>query len=462
MPGIVIAGTHSGCGKTTVTLGIIAALRKRGLTVQSFKAGPDFIDSGLHRIITNRPSRNLDLWICGEDYVRECFNKHSADVDISVVEGVMGLYDGELSTARLAGILSIPIILVVDAFGMAESAGAIVKGFKEYSAVVREHDGLNYNPDIIGVIFNRVASERHYKRLKESVRDIKVFGFLPRDVDFEIPQRHLGLMVAEEEPIARENIDRLADAVLKYVDIDAIIRQTSRPAEKTSALLRYSTRGKALRIAVAYDRAFCFYYEDNLDMLKEGGAEIIRFSPLSDETIPEVDALYIGGGYPELYAERLSKNRAMLKAIYDWADSGRPVYAECGGLMYLSQGIHDHDGNFFKMAGVLPFETAMRRKRFHLGYREVELRDDCILGRAGDVLRGHEFHYSEIKTSDSSPQPSTLTTCYSLFDNTGQYLQGEGYRIKNTLASYIHIHFGSNPAIAGNFINFLKRCGWKI
>lgn len=249
MPGIVIAGTHSGCGKTTVTLGIIAALRKRGLTVQSFKAGPDFIDSGLHRIITNRPSRNLDLWICGEDYVRECFNKHSADVDISVVEGVMGLYDGELSTARLAGILSIPIILVVDAFGMAESAGAIVKGFKEYSAVVREHDGLNYNPDIIGVIFNRVASERHYKRLKESVRDIKVFGFLPRDVDFEIPQRHLGLMVAEEEPIARENIDRLADAVLKYVDIDAIIRQTSRPAEKNfcSAALFHQGQGSKNR-----------------------------------------------------------------------------------------------------------------------------------------------------------------------------------------------------------------------
>jgi cobyrinic acid a,c-diamide synthase len=523
MQGVVIAGTHSGCGKTTVTLGILAALKKKGLKVQSFKAGPDFIDSGLHRLITDRHSRNLDIWICGEDYVKECFYKHSADVDISVVEGVMGMYDGEFNTARLAGLINLPVILVVDAYGMAESAGAVVAGFAAYKRV----KGSDTN--LAGVIFNRVSSERHYERLKNSVCGIPVLGYLPRDLNFEIPHRHLGLTVAEENPITDENIQRLADAVLKHVNIEAILvmndylplhsRKASKPSSE-AAPARSSVRDtlglpkslqaiihdsmplkqkgdcprftgaapvfngagsesglsptSAPKIAIAYDRAFCFYYEDNLDLLKEAGAEIIAFSPLSDSTIPDsVNAIYIGGGYPELYAKELSKNTSVLRSINDWADTGKPMYAECGGLMYLSQGIHGFDGNFFGMADVFPFETQIPPYppllkggkgglMPRLGYREIQLNDDCIIGKRGDKLRGHEFHYSSIvQQSNRATAKEYHNLAYALRNNNGERLSDEGYRYKNTLASYIHIHFGSNPDIAGNFINFIKENTWK-
>jgi cobyrinic acid a,c-diamide synthase len=493
MNGIIIAGTHSGCGKTTVTLGILAALKKKGLSVQSFKAGPDFIDTGLHKLVTGRTSRNLDLWMCGEDYVRACFQKYSADADISVIEGVMGLYDGKLSTASLANTLNLPIVLVVDAYGMAESAGAMVQGFREYRAAEQQSSRatgvepfatelLSYCATelINGVIFNRVASENHFKQLKDSVHDVPVLGYLPRDLDFEIPHRHLGLTVAEEEPISAEGIDRLADAVLKHVDVDGMLGKIP---PFNSPLAKGGHRGVVLpanhvKVAVAYDKAFCFYYEDNLDLLREAGAEIVLFSPLSDSKIPDdVDALYIGGGYPELYAEQLSRNTAMLGQIFEWADSGRPVYAECGGLMYLSKGIWTKKennplspltkGEFYKMAGIFHFETQMRDKLSRLGYREIELKDACTLGKNRDKLRGHEFHYSEIK--DGTQSIPTLakggeggfSQTYMLKDSSGGILPDEGYQIKNTLGSYIHIHFGSNHSIAENFANFCKGATWK-
>lgn len=441
---VLIAGTHSGCGKTTVTLGLLAALKRIGLTIQPFKAGPDFIDAGLHRMITDRPSRNLDLWMCDEEYVKVCFYRYSRDVDISVVEGVMGMYDGNYDTARLSQVIGVPVILVVDAYGMAESAGAIVKGFREYES-----------NNIAGVIFNRVASERHYERLKLSVRDVEVLGYLPGDPDFEIPHRHLGLVIAEEDPISEEKIDRLARSILKYIDIERVIEITKSPDHKITRSPDHKiikSSEPQITIALALDRAFCFYYEDNLDLLRDHGSRIVTFSPLSDPEIPDdVDALYIGGGYPELYGEALSRNRSMLEAIYDWAHSGKPVYAECGGMMYLTKGIYDFKGRFFKMAGVLPFETAMR-ERPHLGYREVQLKGNCILGRKGDTLRGHEFHYSSI----NSAEELEAFGVYSLKNSSGQSLHSEGYKFKNVLASYVHIHFGSNPAVAGNFINFVR------
>ncbi len=564
--GFVIAGTHSGCGKTTITLGLLAALKKKGLKVQPFKAGPDFIDTGLHRLVTGRHSRNLDVWMCGEEYVKECFHKYSADADISIVEGVMGMYDGEYSTAKLAGLLNLPVILVVDAYGMAESAGAVVKGFREFGMQKADNSPispLNLRGDcgvaglqtpnsklyIAGVIFNRVASENHFKRLKDSVqvgdstlRDVTVLGYLPRDLDFEIPHRHLGLTVAEENPVAEENIEKLAETVLKHIDVDGILdlaQQSSRAAEQQfSNVLNYCSTelldyyaAATPTIAVAYDKAFCFYYEDNLDLLKNAGAEIITFSPLSDSAIPDkADAIYIGGGYPELYAKELSENTSMMKSINDWANSGKPIYAECGGLMYLSKGIYDFNGKFFEMAGVFPFETEMKKGRSHLGYREIILKEDCILGKKGDKLKGHEFHYSEIKDSSQftvhgSPQaegteggtegtvpdlrtersgvvesglsPSTRTRTersgvpalviasgakqsqqmfgagsesglslsvgrgiideiYSVRNNHGELVSTSGYKSKNTLASYIHIHFGSNSEIAWNFLNHIK------
>jgi len=481
MQGIVIAGTHSGCGKTTVTLGMLAALKKKGLRVQQFKAGPDFIDSGLHRLITGRPSRNLDLWMCGESYVRKSFHVTSRDADVSVIEGVMGLYDGILSTASLADKLGLPVILVVDAYGLAESAGAMVKGFAGYAKgtppltplLAKEGTGeMNSGITFAGVIFNRVASENHYKRLKDSVVDMPVLGYLPRDPGFEILHRHLGLTVAEESPISDENLRRLSDAVLQYIDVDSIVRSSKFGVRKNyrqkdqCCSSPATCRSSRPIIAVAYDRAFCFYYEDNLDLLKNEGAEIVFFSPLSDSGIPDgADAVYIGGGYPELYAKELSQNRSMLRSIRDWAYGDKPLYAECGGLMYLSQGIYDFEGTLFPMAGIYPFETQMKKGRSKLGYREICLNEDCLLGKKGEQLRGHEFHYSEI----IPPHPPLVkggrggfSEVYSVKDSNGKTTGNEGYRFRNTLASYIHIHFGSNPAVAGNFVHCAKEREWNI
>ncbi len=463
--GLVIAGTHSGCGKTTVTLGILAALRKKGHQVQPFKAGPDFIDTGLHKLITGRTSRNLDLWMCGRDYVTDCFSQYSADADIAVVEGVMGMYDGNISTAHLAATLGLPVILIVDAYGMAESAGAVVKGFMEYSR--RNTDDIcrgtaRRAPTVNGVIFNRIASDRHYQRVKDSVHDVPVLGYLPRDMDFNIPHRHLGLVIAEESPIHQEEIDKLADAVLRHVDVDSIV-QKSGSALAVGARSSRPCMTPKLRIAVAYDKAFCFYYEDNLDLLRQAGAEIVTFSPISDSAVPdEADALYIGGGYPELHAEKLSANKPILESIKKFSDAGRPIYAECGGFMYLTDGIYDFENVFHPMAGVFPFKTMMKKGRSRLGYREAVLKERSILGIKGTVARGHEFHYSEVLDSRGEViSPLDCTTIYSVQDGSGLSLADEGYRIKNTLGSYIHIHFGSNLSIADSIIDFIKECHGK-
>ncbi len=463
MRALVVAGTHSGCGKTTITLGLLAALRKQGLVVQPFKVGPDFIDSGLHRLATGRVSRNLDMWMCGEAYVQECLDRHASDADISVIEGVMGLYDGNPSTADLARALGIPVVLVVDAYGMAESAGPLVKGFIDWAGTE------DRAPAVKGVIFNRVASENHYRRLVAGVREVNVLGYLPRDLDFTIPHRHLGLLVAEEDPIPATELDRLAETILKHLDLQALLDLSVlkkplivpiRPIRPIGPIK--NRRSASVRIAVASDKAFCFYYPDNIDLLAGAGAEIVPFSPLADARLPQnINAVYLGGGYPELYTARLSDNRSMRACIAQWAHSGGPIYAECGGLMYLSRQITDFDNNTFDMAGVFPVETAMTRGRAHLGYREIVLNGDCVLGKHGQKVRGHEFHYSQI-TDRVSPKtfPSDsctiLKTTYDVKNGSGESLTPEGYQYKNVLASYIHVHFGSNPSIARSFINFLK------
>ncbi len=461
MCGVIIAGTHSGCGKTTVTLGLLAALREKGLRVQSFKTGPDFIDSGLHRLITGRPSRNLDLWMCGEEYVRECFSRYSADADVSVVEGVMGLHDGSLSTAHMAEVLNLPVVLVVDAYGMAESAGAIVKGFAEYG---KHH--------VDGVIFNRVSSDNHYIRLKAGIRNVSVLGYLPKDFEIEIPHRHLGLVVAEENPLSEKSIKKLARAVLENIDVGALMKTCGAKASRYQSPGGFNAgqsghpaapvpRQSAARakIALAYDRAFCFYYEDNIDLLKSCGAEVVRFSPLADPRIPDdSDAVYIGGGYPELYAGELARNVSMQESIREWAHANKPLYAECGGLMYLSTGVRDFDGTLFEMCRVFPFETEMRKGRVQLGYRELLLNDECLLGEKGARLRGHEFHYSEIRV-DPLSEGRSLSGVYTVRDSEGREKGTEGYRLGNTLASYIHVHFGSNPAAAVQFVDFAERKG---
>ncbi|HMK56454.1 MAG TPA: cobyrinate a,c-diamide synthase [Dissulfurispiraceae bacterium] len=455
MKGLVISGTHSGCGKTTVTLGILAALTGRGTSVQSFKAGPDFIDAGVHRLATGRQAINLDLWMCGDDGVRSSFCRYAGSADIAVVEGVMGLFDGAQGTSALACMLGLPVILVVDAYGMAESAGALVHGYAAWT----EASGVK----LAGVIFNRVGSARHYERLKNSVqRDVEVLGYVLRDADVEMPSRHLGLATADEMPMTRIQVEALASQVEANVDIDRIIELSD--LENDDICGRFVSRpgrvALTMRIGIARDIAFSFYYDENLDLLRESGAEIVTFSPLWDSELPpNINALYIGGGYPELHAEQLSANSSMIESIRAWASSGRPVYAECGGLMYLSKGIRDFGGHLFDMTGIFPFETEMQKRRSGLGYREITLKEPCILGRAGATLRGHEFHYSAV-ASGQDVAISGLKKIYDIVDAQGSSLGCEGYSIGSALASYVHIHFGSNQRSARHFVNFIKENAW--
>lgn len=449
---LMIAGTSSGSGKSTVTLGILAALKKQGLRVQPFKAGPDFIDPGLHTYVTGRASRNLDLWMCGEDYVRGCLARHSDGAEAVVIEGVMGLYDGgDRSSAALAETLGAKVVLVVDAYGMAESAGALIKGFNDYG------------PGIDCVIFNRVGSVRHYDRLRDAVPEgVEALGYLPRDASYAIPERHLGLTTAEEAPIGREFMDSIADAISEHVDIKRIA-EMARP-EIASEDNAVKDTAPFVRLAVARDRAFCFYYEDNLDMLRQAGAELVFFSPLEDKSLPDgIDGILLGGGYPEVHAGTLSANAGMLESIRAWVLAEKPLYAECGGLVYLAESI-EADGQTYRMAGALPLKCEMLERRAALGYREVKLDNDCVLGPSGAGLRGHEFHYSRIAEHREADGLSynvmgegawPLSTG-SQPTSTGSHAPITSVMYKKTLASYTHLHLGSRPGAAGHLVNFIK------
>ncbi len=429
MRGLIISGTHSGCGKTTVTLGILSALKKMGMKVQSFKAGPDFIDSGLHGLVTGRRARNLDLWMCDKGYVKNLYRRLSKDADISIIEGVMGLYDGNPSTRDLARVLNLPVILTVDCYGIAESIGAIIKGFRDYSDI-----------NIAGVILNRVSSTNHLKRLKDSIKDIPVFGYLPYDTMIEIPRRHLGLLTREEEPLSSEGIHKLGELFLDNIDIKKLCECAGEDKDTESDTFIPTNTTKFKKIGIASDSAFNFYYDDNLEFFAQDRASIIPFSPLRDSSIPShVDIIYLGGGYPEEYAEMLYENRSMIKDIKEWVNSMMPLYAECGGLIYLSKGI-EYDNRFIPMAGILPLKIRMEKKRPVLGYREVKLLRDSFLGTKDTILRGHEFHYSRI--SGESPL-NPISYSFLVHDRNGELLSKEGYSINNTIATYIHLHLGS-------------------
>ena len=440
--GVVVAGTHSGSGKTTVTLGLMAALVKRGLSVQPFKCGPDFIDPTLHQLATGRVSRNLDLWMSGAPFVQDCFNRHAANSDIAVVEGVMGCFDGgESSSASLAKALNLPVVLVIDVRSMAESVAAIVKGFEELDPELR----------LAGVIFNRVGSPRHLELLTDALKThcrAELLGYLPRDTEFTIPDRHLGLHMGEEAPLSPDSLAKLADTVSEYVNLDRLCELACGQGESVSVSpVVTESEKKVVRIGVARDRAFCFYYEDNLDILRQAGAELVEFSPLLDTDLPDgLDGIYLGGGYPELYAAQLAANSSMRSAIRDWSESGKPLYSECGGFMYLTEGIVDLDGNEHPMAGVYPVKARMKKGRSSLGYREATLTGSSLFGEVGTVLRGHEFHYSTIDA-----MPESVGRVYRLADGSG-----EGYQINNTLGGYLHLHFGFNVKAVQNFVNLCR------
>jgi cobyrinic acid a,c-diamide synthase len=441
IPACVISGTSSGSGKTTVTLGLMAAFKERGLRVQPYKCGPDFIDPGLHELVTGVKSRNLDLWMSGEKHTRKCFQTHLAHADISLIEGVMGMFDGGLSSSgELSRTLGISNILVLDVRSMADSAAAIVKGFETFSE----------GAEVKGVILNNIASERHLQLVSDAISNncnAKILGYLPRNLDFSIPSRHLGLLTGDEAPISEEMVSLLAKTISDHIDLDKILSLCSTFSPVTQPQGAGNKHSSPCRIAVARDKAFCFYYEDNFDILRERGAELIFFSPLNDEKLPEnIHGIYLGGGYPELYARELSTNTSMLEALRSWIESDGVVYAECGGFMYLTKGIVDHEQNQHNLVGAFPVISAMQTKRASLGYREVTTQQVCCFGAANTVLRGHEFHYSNIEEMDSS-----IPRIYQV--NNGAL---EGYNYRRVLGGYMHLHFGYSPEVATAFINYCR------
>lgn len=441
-PAFIISGTSSGSGKTTVALGLMAAFKAKGYDVQPFKCGPDFIDPGLHKLVTGKVSRNLDIWMCGPDFARQTLCRNSTGADIVIIEGVMGMFDGGISSSgALSKALNLPGILVLDVRSMAESGAAIVKGFE------------TLQPDVapVGVILNRVASERHLQLVSDAIKehcDAEILGYLPRTIEFSIPSRHLGLLTGDESPLDAKALELLAKTVTDHIRLDRIIELCNKIPAASQA--EPGSPEKVLcRLGVARDKAFCFYYEDNFDLLKKAGMELVFFSPLEDRAIPaHLDALYLGGGYPELYAETLSENRSMNISIKEWIENDGPVYAECGGFMYLTEGIVDHDGFFHKMIGAFPVKARMQKTRASLGYREVQTLKKCCFGAAGTTLRGHEFHYSNI-----DKMPESIDRIYAVNNNSSS---NEGYCYKKVLGGYMHLHFGKSPDVADEFIKFCR------
>lgn len=449
MRGFLIAGTSSGVGKTTVALAITASLRRRGYTVQSFKGGPDFLDTGHHTRTSGRIARNLDTWMFAADANRDVLRQASRGAHVLIAEGMMGLFDGKDGTtetgssAEIAKLLKLPVVLVLDAGKSARSIAAIVLGFELFDPEL----------SLAGIILNRVASERHYLMLEAAIRSAcktPLLGWLPSEPAITIPERHLGLYTVEEADTgeaAETLIDGLAALAEKHLNVDRLLTlECGMDLSFGASPSAVEATGK-VRIGVARDRAFSFYYEDNLDLLEQHGATIVPFSPMHEACLPlDLDALYLGGGYPELYAHALSSNSAMLSAIRGFAASARPVYAECGGMIFLSQQLTTLDGSVYPMAGVLPFEMEMTSKLVQFGYVTVELIQDCLLGSRGSIVRGHSFHHSRIVNE------AEAGTSYSVQYSLSGRVENEGYCVGNLLASYIHLHFRANPSVAQSFV----------
>ena len=434
-PRLVVAGTHSGVGKTTVATGLMAALRRRGDRVAPAKVGPDFIDPGYHALASGRPGRNLDAWICGEDRIAPLAAKAAIGADVVVVEGVMGLFDGAAeagspaSTAHVARLLDAPVVLVVDASAMSGSVAALVHGYTTFDESVR----------IAGVVLNRVGSPAHESMLREALAPlgIPVLGALARADDLAWRDRHLGLVpVVEQREAVEKSLDRLADAVDASCDLDAI-SALARAAPRLTAGAAPTARpsGRA-RVAVAGGPAFSFTYPDNFELLEQAGAELIPFDPRADPALPAaVDAVYAGGGFPEVFVEELAANRPLLTDVRDRMAAGLVAWAECGGLLWLSRSLDGH-----ALCGVVDADGSMS-ERLTLGYRRAHAGVDTPLAAAGTELRGHEFHYSSLE-----PAGDALT----MSGRNGE--TRAGFASPSLLASYVHLHLAADPHLAERFV----------
>ena len=450
LPRIVVAAVSSGGGKTTVVTGLLSALRQKGLKVQSYKVGPDYIDPGYHRLASGYPAHNLDSWLMPEDKLREIFIRTSKEADISVVEGVMGLYDGGRSgvssTAEIAKLLDAPVVLVIDAKSMGASAAAIALGFREYDQQVK----------LAGVILNRLGSDTHRLMIEKAMQEIgiPVLGAIKRDDSLAMPERHLGLLPVEENQRELEAVEAIGRAVVSQTDLVSIIRLADKAGEMELAddSNAVTEDDKNVTIAVARDDAFSFYYPESLRILEKSGARIILFSPLKDKELPFCDGVILGGGFPEMFAEALRCNYTMLESIKNAAESGMPIYSECGGFMYLTQAMIDFDGIEHPMAGVIPCRVQMNKKLQMVGYVSAEMNTDTVLGPKGTRLHGHEFHFSSeiIQEKDCRDRAFTFTR----MRNNAVYQAG--YAWKNVLGSYLHIHFAGCPEAADYFVEKCK------
>jgi cobyrinic acid a,c-diamide synthase len=447
---VVIAGERSGSGKTTITLALLAALRQQGHTVQSFKVGPDYIDPMFHAFATGRPCYNLDVVLTSEDYLPQCFANHTQSVTHAVVEGVMGLFDGAAepsgygSTAAIAKHLNLPVILVVDCRSMSQSIAALVHGYRS----------LDPDLNLIGVILNRVGSDRHLEILTAALEplQIKIFGVFRRVDAISLPDRHLGLVPTDELPELRSVMGKLADLgqagfdwekLMPWLGVDLTTPQL--PDEPPPNPQFWGNRKP--RIAVARDAAFNFYYADNLELLETLGAELVYWSPLHDRALPDnIQGLYFGGGFPEMFAAQLSDNKTVIQTIQQLIHAGIPTYAECGGLMYLSQAITDFEGHQYPMVGILP-TTAIMGNRLTLGYRSAIAQADTPIVTAGQLLRGHEFHRSTLAIAPNAPlfQLHRSTQINGAIP-TGELLW-EGWHQPHLHASYLHLHWGATPEL---------------
>ena len=462
---LLIGATTSGSGKTTFTIGLLRALSRRGLRVQPFKCGPDYIDTQFHSIAAGRESVNLDTWMASPEHVREVYAHYCEGMDVAVIEGVMGLFDGydrmRGSSAEIAALLDVPVVLVVNARSTAYSVAALLHGMKTFRPDVR----------IAGVVFNQVASESHYSFLKAAADDAGVpsLGWIPRAEGIEVPSRHLGLTIGMEQEI-NALADRAADLIehnrdgsfcVKASDctelfgvsvsetIDArvavngkgplrrsgrdsapsgrVVSDTDTPKSSPNIALTTQDKPSLLRIAVACDRAFNFTYRENIDRLKEMG-EVVFFSPLAGDELPDSDLVYLPGGYPELFAPELSLNRTLAAQLVQYAEKGGRILAECGGMMYLGESVTDQNGKTWPMAGVLPIECTMDGARLHLGYRKMTV--------GGVDFKGHEFHYSSIV------DPDVLLALRIQTNAKQQPVDTALYRYKNVIAGYTHWYWG--------------------
>ena len=508
VPAIVIAGTNSGCGKTTISMGIMAAFVDMGLKVQPYKVGPDYIDPMFHTFITGRESRNLDSWMLSRDTVEYLFAKNAGGADIAVVEGVMGLYDGyggsslEGSTADVSKIIGAPVILVINGEAMSLSAAALVSGFA----------GFDKDTKVQGVIINNISGYEHYRLLRDAIEShtgVAVMGYLKRSEDFAIGSRHLGLVTSSEINDLKEKAAMLSRQIRETVDLDLLLK-LAREADGCRAGSSYSDGCRAgssysdgyvipdcnitvsnscekveivencplmkleevencplskiekvekrpllkIRLAVARDKAFCFYYRDNLDLLEDLGAELVFFSPLEEAALPgDIDGLYMGGGYPEIWAGELQKNHDMRRDIKSKIDKGLPAYAECGGFMYMTDSIVTNEGSEYEMVGAIPGKSTITPSLKRFGYVFIKTTEDSILAPKGAEIRAHEFHYSETATGGNTKASFEIS---KRKDNEIVKAWSCGFKVNNILAGYPHLHFWANQDFARGFV---ESCG---